>query len=42
VLGNIERNVVFKALVRYTIKQDDIQRPARMPVKTESTTSANR
>jgi phospholipid/cholesterol/gamma-HCH transport system substrate-binding protein len=42
VLGNIERNVVFKALVRYTIKQDDIQRPARMPTKTENTTSANR
>lgn len=42
VLGNIERNVVFKALVRYTIKQDDIQRPARMPKKAENTTSANR
>lgn len=42
VLGNIERNVVFKALVRYTIKQDDIQRPARMPKKTEKPTSANR
>jgi phospholipid/cholesterol/gamma-HCH transport system substrate-binding protein len=33
VLGNIERNVVFKALVRYTIKQDELQRPALMPKK---------
>jgi phospholipid/cholesterol/gamma-HCH transport system substrate-binding protein len=33
-LGNIERNVVFKALVRYTIKEDDLQRPARMPAST--------
>lgn len=35
VLGNIERNVVFKALVRYTIKQDELQRPALMPKKAE-------
>ena len=28
VLGNIERNVVFKALVRMTIKEDSIKRPA--------------
>jgi phospholipid/cholesterol/gamma-HCH transport system substrate-binding protein len=28
VLGNIERNTVLKALIRMTIKQDDIQRPA--------------
>jgi phospholipid/cholesterol/gamma-HCH transport system substrate-binding protein len=28
VLGNIERNNVLKALIRMTIKQDDIQRPA--------------
>lgn len=33
VLGNIERNVIFKALVRYTIKEDDLQRPALMPKK---------
>lgn len=42
VLGNIERNVVFKALVRYTIKQDEIQRPARMPKKVESGATADR
>jgi len=29
VLGNIERNVLFKALIRMTIKEDDIQRPAK-------------
>jgi phospholipid/cholesterol/gamma-HCH transport system substrate-binding protein len=29
VLGNIERNVVFKALVRMTIKQDGLRRPAK-------------
>ena len=36
VLGNIERNVVFKALVRMTIKEDGMQRPAKMaePVAT--------
>lgn len=28
VLGNIERNVLFKALIRATIKNDGIQRPA--------------
>ena len=33
-LGNIERNVLFKALIRYTIKQDDLKRPALMPKKT--------
>jgi phospholipid/cholesterol/gamma-HCH transport system substrate-binding protein len=31
VLGNIERNVLFKALVRMTIKEGDIQRPALVP-----------
>ena len=36
VLGNIERNVVFKALVRYTIKQDELKRPALMPKKSEN------
>ncbi|MEY4583255.1 MAG: hypothetical protein RL701_7958, partial [Pseudomonadota bacterium] len=35
-LGNIERNVVFKALIRYTIKADDLQRPALMPVSTDT------
>jgi hypothetical protein len=30
VLGNIERNVIFKALVRMTIKQDGMQRPAKL------------
>ncbi len=29
ILGNIERNVVFKSLVRMTIKEDGIRRPAR-------------
>ena len=29
VLGNIERNVVFKALVRMTIKEDGLRRPAK-------------
>ena len=31
ILGNIERNVLLKALVRFTIKEDGIQRPAEMP-----------
>lgn len=31
VLGNIERNTVLKALIRMTIKQDDIRRPAPEP-----------
>jgi phospholipid/cholesterol/gamma-HCH transport system substrate-binding protein len=31
VLGNIERNVLFKALIRMTIKNDGIQRPAMEP-----------
>ena len=35
-LGNIERNVVFKALIRYTIKQDELQRPALMPTSTST------
>jgi phospholipid/cholesterol/gamma-HCH transport system substrate-binding protein len=30
VLGNIERNVVFKALVRMTIKEDGLRRPATL------------
>jgi len=29
VLGNIERNLVFKALVRLTIKEDGMKRPAK-------------
>lgn len=29
VLGNIERNVVFKALVRMTIREDGLKRPAQ-------------
>jgi phospholipid/cholesterol/gamma-HCH transport system substrate-binding protein len=33
VLGNIERNVLFKALIRFTIKEDGIKRPALMPRK---------
>lgn len=31
VLGNIERNTVFKTLVRMTIKEDGIKRPAQPP-----------
>jgi phospholipid/cholesterol/gamma-HCH transport system substrate-binding protein len=31
VLGNIERNVLLKALLRFTIKEDGIKRPALMP-----------
>ena len=34
VLGNVERNVLFKALVRFTIKRGDIERPADMKAKT--------
>jgi phospholipid/cholesterol/gamma-HCH transport system substrate-binding protein len=30
VLGNVERNVVFKALVRMTMKEGNIQRPAQL------------
>lgn len=30
VLGNVERNVLFKALVRFTIKRGDIERPANI------------
>jgi phospholipid/cholesterol/gamma-HCH transport system substrate-binding protein len=33
VLGNIERNVLFKALIRYTIKEDELKRPATLPNK---------
>jgi phospholipid/cholesterol/gamma-HCH transport system substrate-binding protein len=34
-LGNIERNVVFKALVRMTIKEDGLKRPAEPAVLVE-------
>jgi phospholipid/cholesterol/gamma-HCH transport system substrate-binding protein len=30
VLGNIERNVIFKALIRMTIKEDGMKRPAKL------------
>jgi phospholipid/cholesterol/gamma-HCH transport system substrate-binding protein len=30
VLGNVERNVLLKALIRFTIKEGDIERPASM------------
>lgn len=33
VLGNVERNVLLKALIRFTIKQGDIQRPANLRVE---------
>lgn len=42
VLGNIERNVVFKALIRYTIKQDELQRPALMPKASGEQTAASK
>lgn len=32
-LGNINRNVLLKALIRFTVKKGDIQRPANTPVK---------
>jgi phospholipid/cholesterol/gamma-HCH transport system substrate-binding protein len=32
VLGNVERNVLLKALIRFTIKQNDIARPANLKV----------
>ena len=31
ILGNVERNVVLKALMRFAIKEGDIERPATMP-----------
>jgi phospholipid/cholesterol/gamma-HCH transport system substrate-binding protein len=31
ILGNVERNVVLKALMRFAIKEGDIERPARVP-----------
>jgi len=30
VLGNVERNVLLKALIRFTIKEGDIERPANL------------
>jgi phospholipid/cholesterol/gamma-HCH transport system substrate-binding protein len=33
VLGNVERNVLLKALIRFTIKQGDIERPANLRVQ---------
>jgi len=32
VLGNVERNVLLKALIRFTIKENDITRPADLKV----------
>jgi phospholipid/cholesterol/gamma-HCH transport system substrate-binding protein len=39
VLGNVERNVIFKALARMTIKNGDIERPAKLakPLNTPRT-----
>lgn len=31
ILGNVERNVLLKALVRFAIKEGDIERPAKVP-----------
>ncbi|MDH5673812.1 MAG: MlaD family protein [Myxococcales bacterium] len=33
VLGNVERNVLLKALIRFTIKEGDIERPANVPAR---------
>ena len=33
VLGNVERNVLLKALIRWTVKEDGMQRPATMKVE---------
>jgi len=33
VLGNVERSVLLKALIRFTIKEGDIERPANVPVR---------
>lgn len=30
ILGNVERNVLLKALIRFTIKEGDIERPAKV------------
>ena len=30
ILGNVQRNVLLKALIRFTIKQGDIERPAHL------------
>jgi phospholipid/cholesterol/gamma-HCH transport system substrate-binding protein len=36
VLGNVERNVLLKALIRFTIKKSDIVRPANLKVERAS------
>jgi phospholipid/cholesterol/gamma-HCH transport system substrate-binding protein len=36
VLGNVERNVLLKALIRFTIKEGDIERPAYVPPPPEA------
>ena len=33
VLGNVERNVLLKALIRFTIKEGDLRRPATLEVQ---------
>jgi phospholipid/cholesterol/gamma-HCH transport system substrate-binding protein len=33
VLGSVERNVLLKALIRFTIKEGDLRRPATLPVR---------
>jgi phospholipid/cholesterol/gamma-HCH transport system substrate-binding protein len=33
ILGNVERNVLLKALIRFTIKEDELRRPATMKVE---------
>jgi phospholipid/cholesterol/gamma-HCH transport system substrate-binding protein len=45
ILGNVQRNVLLKALIRFTIKQGDIERPAtlrtrRLPETTGENASA--
>src|SRR6185436_11747823 len=33
ILGNVQRNVLLKALIRFTIKQGDIERPAYLQTR---------
>lgn len=44
ILGNVERNVLLKALIRFTIKEGDIERPAKVAheVPSESPATAQK
>ena len=43
ILGNVKRNVLFKALIRFTVDKDDMRRMERapVPVETQSDDSAS-